>query len=198
LGVAFNGWADVDQALSASAQVVNSLVGVKYISAGGGNDNGKFTSARLDGWVNAINSGKLSAYGGVALDVEECASSGLASGFLRVTAAAKAKGMQTIVTVSHSAPYGCSDKVALMNAFFGDSNTDYLSPQLYTSGNEASPDFTADAVSWESYAGAHASLIPSIVNGGHFAATSSYFASKGLTVKGYVQWAHASEDAKVV
>merc|ERR1712048_990603 len=139
-----------------------------------------------------INSGQFSKYQGIALDVEECTETGLASSFLAATAAAKSKGMETIVTISHSAPYGCSDKRDLMLAFFDDANTDYLSPQLYTSGGESAPDFTADAVSWDEYRQSKAALIPSIVDGTHYAATESYFSGKGIATKGYVQWAHAS------
>merc|ERR1711976_891930 len=110
-----------------------------------------------------INSGQLSKYQGIALDVEECMETGLASSFLAATAAAKSKGMETMVTISHSAPYGCSDKRDLMHAIFADINTDYLGPQLYTSGAESEPDFVYDGVSWEEYASYKGRIIPSIV-----------------------------------
>jgi len=147
-----------------------------------------------------INAGQLSKYQGLALDVEECSETGLAPSFLAATAAAKAKGMETMVTISHSAPYGCSDARDLMLAFFADAHCDYLSPQLYTSGAEAAPDFTETAVgsvTWEEYLQSKARIIPSIVDGTHYAATQSYFAGKGIALSGYVQWAHATSEMTV-
>merc|ERR1712048_749885 len=108
--------------------------------------------------------------GGLALDVEEC-DSGLASSFTDVLATAKSVGMETMVTISHSAPYGCDDASTLMQAFFADVNTDYLSPQMYTSGEERSPDFeeTTDAgVTFAEFAESRAAIIPSIVDESHY------------------------------
>jgi hypothetical protein len=48
------------------------------------------------------------------------------------------------VTVSHSAPVEAdtaADSVAYINAWVTDTNIDILSPQLYTSGTESSPDY---------------------------------------------------------
>jgi len=191
LGVAFNGWADPAQALSDSAGVYNDLAGTKYISIGGGNANGSFSLERLQDLVGLINSGSFEGWHGIALDVEECSETGLASAFLKATAAAKAKGFDTMVTVSHSAPYGCTDASELMSTFFADSNTDYVSPQLYSSGAESSPDFaeTTDAgVPWSQYVGMRAKLIPSVVDGTHYSATRDFFAALGVPVAGYVQW----------
>lgn len=184
-------------ALADSEAVYGSLVGRKYISIGGGNENGAFSKARLDSLASMIKSGQFSKYQGLALDVEECSEVGLASSFLAATAAAKAAGMETMVTVSHSAPYGCSDKRDLMLALIGDINCDYLSPQLYTSGEEGLPDFTADGITWEEYGQSRGKIIPSIVDGTHYPATQSYFAGKGVPLSGYVQWAHATSAVEV-
>lgn len=191
IGVAFNGWAEPSSALADSEGVYDSLVGRKYISIGGGNDNGAFTKVRLQTLVSMINSGKFSKYQGIALDVEECHETGLASSFLAATAAAKSKGLETMVTISHSKPYGCNDGRELMQAFFSDTNCDFLSPQLYSGGGESTPDFTAVGVQWEEYIGSHARIIPSIVDESHYAATKTYFQGKGVALSGYVQWAHA-------
>lgn len=188
LGVAFNGWADPQSALDDSAAVRSSLVGTKYISIGGGNDNGAFSLARVQDLESKIKAGAFSDWQGIALDVEECHETGLSDAFARVTAAAKAKGLETMVTVSHSQPYGCADAEALMRGFFADPNVDYHSPQLYTSGEEASPDFTAVGTSWEQYASAKGRLVPSLVDGSHYAAASDFFSGKGSALAGYVQW----------
>jgi hypothetical protein len=191
LGVAFNGWADPASALSDSVAVKSSLVGTKYISVGGGNDNGAFSLARVQDLEAQIKAGAFDGWEGIALDVEECHETGLGPAFQAVTAAAKARGLQTMVTVSHSQPYGCDDAEALMAAFFEDGNTDYMSPQLYTSGDEASPDFTAVGTSWEQYGSSKAQLIPSIVDSTHYDAVSQHFNALGIEVQGYVQWASA-------
>jgi len=196
-GVAFSGWADPSSALADSAGVYNSLVGRKYISIGGGNKNGRFNTARLASLVSMLDAGKFSQYQGLAIDLEECYETGLAPSFLAVTAAAKAAGMETMVTISHSAPYGCEDKVDLMRAVFADSNTDYLSPQLYTSGAESEPDFVYDGISWEEYASYKGRIIPSIVDDTHYAATESFFAAAGAPVSGFVQWANVQSQVLV-
>lgn len=196
-GVAFNGWADPSTALSDSAGVYDSLVGRKYISIGGGNKNGRFSKDRLTSLASMLKAGKFSQYQGLAIDLEECSETGLASSFLAVTAAAKAAGLETMVTISHSAPYGCDDKVDLMRAVFADSNCDYLSPQLYTSGSESEPDFVYDGVSWEEYASYKGRIIPSIVDDSHYAATKSFFAAKGAPVSGFVQWASVKSQVLV-
>ena len=59
-------------------------------------------------------------------------------------AAAKGEGLTVVVTVSHSAPYEAdtpADSVAYINAMVADTNIDMLSPQLYSSGTEPSPDY---------------------------------------------------------
>jgi len=191
LGVAFNGWADPAAALADSVSVKSSLVGTKYISIGGGNNNGAFTLARVQDLKTSILAGNFDGWEGIALDVEECHDTGLGSAFQAVTAAAKSRGLQTMVTVSHSQPYGCDDAAALMTAFFEDENVDYMSPQLYTSGAEARPDFTAVGTTWNQYGNCKAALIPSIVDGTHYDEVTEHFNSLGMQLQGYVQWASA-------
>lgn len=151
-----------------------------------------FDSEKLNSLVSMINNGKFSKYQGIALDVEECMETGLASLFLSAMAAAKSKDLGTIVSVSHSSPYGCSDGHDLMTAFFADSNIDYISPQLYTSGDEISPDFDAITVAWDEYKQSRASLLPSIVDGTQYSSAQKYFSDIGIPISGYMQWAHKS------
>jgi len=191
LGVAFNGWADPGHALSDSAGVHNSLTGKKYISIGGGNANGRFSLALVRKLERSIKANGFSAWHGIALDIEECSETGLASAFQAVLAAAKGKGLETMVTVSHSAPYGCTDAHELMRVFLADGNTDYVSPQLYGAGTESSPDFseTTNAnVPWTQYVGMRPKLIPSIVDDTHYSPTIDFFTAAGVPVAGYVQW----------
>ncbi|MDX8399778.1 MAG: LysM peptidoglycan-binding domain-containing protein [Gallionellaceae bacterium] len=188
LSIAFSGWTDPTTALQESANVKDKLQGSKYISLGGGNEDGAFTSASLTSITNAINAGDFAGYDGIAYDVEE-GDSGLESLFSESFAAAKANGYKVLVTVSHSAPYGISDASDLMQSFFADPNIDYLSPQLYTTGEETSNDYaTSGGVEWSQYATAKAAVVPSIVNSSMYADAQIYFQEQGVSIKGFVQW----------
>lgn len=190
LSLAFSGWVDVESALTDSNTVLHNLVGTKYISFGGGNENGAFDSTQLTALTNAINQGVFDQYDGIAYDVEEGVS-GLETDFQLSFAAAKAKGFKVLVTVSHSAPYDISDAAELMNSFFADSNIDILSPQLYTTGEEAENNYdTSHGVSWASYAACKAAIVPSLITSAFYPSAQAYFAEQGVTLKGYIQWKH--------
>ena len=79
-------------------------------------------------------------------DVEEVeGSSGtMVPAFAKAFAAVKRGGLRVAVTTSHSAPYQCDtpeDAVAFVKAWTADANIDILSPQLYSSGSESSPEY---------------------------------------------------------
>ena len=97
------------------------------------------------------------------------------------------------MTVSHSAPYGAPDEAnaqSQMRAFFEDSNIDYLSPQLYTTGEEQENNYaTTYGVEWTWYAGAKPMICPSLVKASYYDSAVDYFAGKGVTLDGFVQWA---------
>lgn len=190
--VAFSGWADISSAKGDSSTVLGQAVGDAYIALGGGNEHGSFSSDSLAAATTAINNDELQDWAGLALDVEYCNASGLASSFQGVLAAAKSKGMKTLVTVSHSAPVGCPDQDALMDAFFQDANIDFLSPQLYTTGTETSPDFSVTSgsdITFDMYENARGAFLPSIVSASQFDAVVAQFPN--LAVDGFVQWSHA-------
>lgn len=196
--VAFSGWAEVSQAKEASLNVLDHAVGDAYLALGGGNEHGAFTSDLLEAATNAINNDELQDWAGLALDVEYCNETGLASSFQGVLAAAKSKGMKTLVTVSHTAPIGCSDQVGLMDAFFQDTNTDFLSPQLYTTGYETSPDFdetTGSGVSFAMYKNASAAFLPSIVSASQFGAVVAHLPDQAMD--GFIQWSHVVAEGGV-
>lgn len=191
LGIAFSGWTDPATALQNSAHLKNSLPGSKYICVGGGNSNGEFTSSSLSSITSAINAGSFAGYDGIAYDVEE-GNSGLESLFEQSFAAAKANGLKVLITVSHSAPYGISDANMLMQSFFANGNIDYLSPQLYTTGQETANDYaTSGGVTWTQYASAKAAVIPSIVDAGLYQSAQAHFQQQGVTLSGFIQWSQA-------
>jgi hypothetical protein len=188
-GVAFSGWTDPYQALQESSSIKSRLPGRKYISLGGGNSNGRFSYNDLTNIRNAINAGSFAGYDGIVFDIEE-GDGGLSDAFKSCFSAARAKGYYVLVTVSHSAPYGIPDAANLMRSFFPNSDINYLSPQLYSSGYETYNQYdTVAGVQWSEYASAKASVIPSIVTGSLYNDAASYFRSQGVTIDGYVQWA---------
>lgn len=190
-GIAFSGWADPWTAIQTSEAIHWKLPGTKYISLGGGNANGRFSQGTLDSITNAAYNGAFSGYDGVVFDIEE-GDSGLSGAFQNAFQAVKSKGMKVLVTVSHSAPYGIGDSADLMRSFFWNSNIDILSPQLYTSGEEWSNDFTTTAgVNWSEYANAKAAVVPSIVRSSLYWDAQGYFQSQGVSIQGYVQWSQS-------
>jgi len=191
LGVAFSGWVDPSTAISSSSTVKNSLPSPQYISLGGGNSNGAWTSALLSTVQSAISSGSFSSYQGIVFDIET-GDSGLSSAFQAAFSAANAKGLKVLVTISHSAPYDIGDASTLMSNFFSDSNINYISPQLYSTGSETSNDYsTSGGVAWSAYVGCKAKVVPSIVRASYYSSAKSYFAGIGITTAGYIKWAQS-------
>jgi len=93
------------------------------------------------------------------------------------------------VTISHSAPYGVSDAPDLMASFFPNANIDYMSPQLYTSGEEGQNDFAiSHGVQWTQYKNCRAAIVPSIVRASYYDNAHNYFKNIGVNITGYVQW----------
>jgi hypothetical protein len=189
MGIAFSGYTDPVAALRDSNIVFSSLAGEKYISFGGGDESGRMTASGLQSITDAIGSGLLNAYSGIAYDVEE-GDAGLESAFAESFVAAKAAGFKVLVTVSHSAPYGIADAADLMESFFTSGNIDFISPQLYTSGQEPGNDFAlSGGVTWDRYASAQAAIVPSIVRAAYYDNAVSTFAQYGVSIEGFVQWA---------
>jgi len=188
LAVAFSGWVDPATAVSNSASIKNSLPGTKYIGLGGGNSNGAWTSALVQSVASACNSGTFSGYNGIAFDIE-VGDSGLSSAFSSTFSTCKSKGFQILVTISHSAPYGIGDAGTLMSSFLSNSNIDIISPQLYTTGNEGSNDYTTSGgVGWAQYAGSRAKIVPSIVTGTLYNDAATQFGNYGVSIAGFIQW----------
>eukprot|EP01041_Mallomonas_annulata_P007854 gene7854-16071_t len=187
IGIAFSGFTDPTSAVTDSAPFKSLLPGLKFLSLGGGNAAGRMTASALSSIETAIRGGVFAGYDGLCFDVEE-GDSGLVSAFQSAFSTTKANGMQVLVTISHSQPYGISDAATLMTSFFADTNIDYLSPQLYTTGTETTNDFTNVGTTWTSYATAKAKIVPSIVCGSYYGSAVDYFSSQGVTLSGYVQW----------
>jgi len=178
--------------MSDSNNVINKLQGEKYISLGGGNGNGQWHASNLQSITTYCNQKMFTGYTGIAFDIEE-GDAGLSDLFISTFRACKNNGYKTLVTVSHSTPYGIPDGSALMGAFFSNAGTiDYMSPQLYTSGNEGSNDFTVNGVGWADYRPFSGKLIPSIVSANLYQNAQDYFAGLGINTVGFVQWSQTA------
>jgi len=189
MGVAFSGENDAQSALDESNGIRGKLQGSAYISIGGGDAAGRWTSAIVQKVTQYCSGKKFSGYTGVCFDVEE-GDGGLESQFAAAFSACKSAGYVVFVTTSHSAPYGFSDSAALMRAFISNRDIDYLSPQLYSSGNEKNNDYaTTNGVQFTEWAKSSAKIVPSIVGASYYADANSVFKSRfGINIDGYVRW----------
>jgi len=197
MGVAFSGWVDPVKAIADYHGPV--LKGDKYCSVGGGNDNGRFTPSRIQKITQSMKLFKQAGYDGLCYDVEEVVGNGsvLVAAFKTSFAACKQAGLKVFVTTSHTAPYKSDtpqDAVDLVKSWVSDPNVDFLSPQLYSSGEEKAPDFAetgncaSQGCTWQIWQGSHGTIVPSLANGSQYSAAESGLSKRGITIDGYVQW----------
>lgn len=188
--VAFNGWMNVDNILSQSSKVYDVLYGQKYVSFGGGTEAGRITAARLAAIDSAMEAGRFDQYVGVVYDVET-GDSGLTGQLLQSLKLAKGRGFKTVVTVSHSAPYGIADAHTVMNGILQSEDVDYVSPQLYTKGTEPENDYDiSQGYQWENYVNRadNVKIIVTIVDRTYYADAQRFFGDLGVTLIGFIQW----------
>ena len=179
--------------------------GAQYLSLGGGRSEAAFTPEALSGLVEGskdIEAIKDAGFAGVCFDVEEAHGSAedLISAFERSFIALKQAGLRVMVTTSHSAPYETDSdetRVALVDSWVRSDNIDYISPQLYSDGQETKPEYEAEDfnrnVDYKRYRNSKAKFVPSIASADQIDAVKAYFQLKGITVAGYVQWKQESE-----
>lgn len=205
-GVAFTGLNNVEGAIAgyntAASWCCPPLVGERYLCLGGGNGAGEFSADVLKDITANMWRVLAANYTGVVFDAEIISGSAddMIPRFALAFRQAKAIGLKVVVTMSHSAPYQTDtpqDAVAFVKAWVRDGNIDMVSPQLYSSGMESSPDlretfFCKDAgCSWMAYVESVPKFVPSIVNHSHFPAVQKFFQG-ALDVHGYIQWAQAA------
>ena len=187
LSIAFFGSVDPATAIQQSLNVKQDMLGEQYICLGGGNSHGKWTSDAIEKIVAAVRAKDFAGYDGLALDIEVGASH-LEEEFAQLFAVAQANDLDVLVTVSHSDPFGVGDKSTLMESFFGNSDIDYISPQLYTTGKETANDYDAVGIPFSDYARSIAPVIPSIVRAEFYEDAVKYFKAQGVGLAGYIQW----------
>jgi len=202
-GVAFTGWNILPRAWLQYGDNLPPLVGTKYVSVGGGDiRTGNISEEVLDdvgaSTTDIINAG----YDGVMYDVEYVLGSVdiMVPAFEKSFADVKAAGLLVAVTTSHSAPYSTDppeDAATYVSSWAQSTNVDILSPQLYTSGLEAEPDFAEtwncmisnNPCPWELYVGANAIFAPTIVSEDQYAQVQEYFLDNyNITTGGFFQW----------
>ena len=189
LAVCFSGWVTVSDVLNSCASVKSQLPGKKFLSFGGGNSNGRWNESVLTNIDFAIRNKQLVGWDGLVYSIHE-GDTGLATVFATSFANAKANGLSVLVTVSHSQPNSISDAVLLMISFFSNSNIDYLSPQLFTTGKETGNDYEVVGTSWNAFKSSKAKIIPSVVLGSRdYPTASAYFSQNhGIILSGFIQW----------
>lgn len=190
VSIAFSGWMDVDNMLSESNAIFDRLVGDRYITFGGGNENGRFTLARIQAIDNAIKAGRFDAYKGLVYDLE-IGNSGLTPALLVSFSLAKSKGFVVVVTVSHSLPYHIPDAMTVMSTVLSSAYVDYVSPQLYSWGTEPSNDYAiTGGYEWTNYVDCVPKVVPSIVEASYYKDAKNYFAGvgSGISLHGFFQW----------
>ena len=176
--------------------------GAQYLSLGGGANApdwevGPMLNDFVDGSA-PIAALKEAGFAGVCFDIEGTkGGQELIDGFESAFAVLRKNGLDVMITTSHSAPYGANSddiRIAMVKSWAKSSNVGYLSPQLYTSGGEGTPQLDAlmgelGDIPWDLYKGAKAKFVPSIVGKGQVAAVKKFFEGEvGVKVDGFVTW----------
>ena len=171
-----------------------------WITIGGGNAAGLFNQTTLTKIITDMPLVKRAKYSAIVFDVEEVdgPSSVNIPLFKRAFATAKGLGLKVVVTTSHSAPYATDtpqDAVNYLKEWVQDPNIDILSPQLYSSGMETSPEFAetstcaAAGCKWDLYKQFKGTFAPSIVSYGQYPAVQNFFQhSYGIIPGGFIEW----------
>lgn len=184
IGVTFSGWMPGSSQGDVPPNTQNKD---NFISYGGGNANGSWNSSNLSLLTtkNQLDKIKSLGYSGVCFDVEN--GTGTVSDFNNAFMAVKNAGLTVMVTTSHFAPYGFQNKDELGRDWIKNPNIDIYSPQLYTTGAEASNlwiNTGGSSISWKDMLQCVPKLAPSIVDDSMYADVKS----KLPNAVGFFQW----------
>ena len=179
--------------------------GVPFLGIGGATGNGMMTVEVLDTFTaHGLATIKDAGFQGVAFDMEMTGEGEIVKAQERAFANVKKAGLLVMVTTSHSAPYAAANeeiKEALVDSWVRSNDIDLFSPQLYTSGEEDEPEYDltacgapdadnpeASACTYERLKPMKAKWIPSLANEKQYPKVKKWFAAKGITIHGFMQW----------
>lgn len=157
-----------------------------WASYGGGNDAGSWSDANIESVIGFIPTITTLGYTGVVLDIEQSSEVISIARWNELYSAIKDANLVLCVTTSHFQPYGILENAAeLVSDWLQSTLIDYLSPQLYTSGNQK-------ANSWQDFNSAYKTsvpkVIPSIVQSTYYATVPVTVTSQLPNAVGYIQW----------
>lgn len=200
LGICFSGYSAVETALEKCKKTVAGLNEKKWITIGGNGykGHGIITPAKLDATGAAAQKIKDAGFVGVIFDAEvvDGATEDLVKAFQTASKDLAHATLQVGVTTSHSGPFkyeGGAEGPPIVKAWVADPHLDIISPQLYSGGKETKPQtITTEACpgcTWDLYKSpAKAVIAPSIVTADQYEQAKAFFATQGISTKGYIQW----------
>jgi hypothetical protein len=184
--------------------------GVPFLGIGGATGNGMITVEALDAFTgHGLAMIKDAGFQGVSFDMELTGEGDIVAAQEKAFANVKKAGLLVMVTTSHSAPYAAASeeiKEGLVDSWIKSKDIDLFSPQLYTSGSEEEPEYDltacgapdadnpeASACTYERLKPMKAKWIPSLANGKQYPKVKKWFAEKGITTHGFMQWGGEQE-----
>ena len=144
IGILFGGEsprAAIDTNINSAYKITS---GKKFLNLGGGLDSGIWNIGDFDYINQKLSEIKKAGWEGVCYDVEVCPPNvSFVDAFKNSFAKCKQEGLQVLVTMSHTNPYKCQTGAGqgmdMVKSWMSDSNIDYISPQLYSSGDDLEP-----------------------------------------------------------
>lgn len=144
MGILFGGESP-RQAIDININKASTITsGKKFLNLGGGLESGIWNITDFDYINQKLTEIKRAGWDGLCFDVEVCTPNvSFVDAFKNCFAKCKQAGLQVLVTMSHTNPYQCQSGAGqgmdLVNSWINDSNVDYISPQLYSSGETLEP-----------------------------------------------------------
>lgn len=144
IGILFGGESP-KQAIDININKASTITAAKkFLNLGGGLESGIWNITDFDYINQKLPDIKKAGWDGICFDVEVCTPGvSFVDAFKNCFAKCKQAGLQVLVTMSHTNPYQCQSGAGqgmdLVNSWIADSNVDYISPQLYSSGDALEP-----------------------------------------------------------
>ncbi len=157
----------------------------KLLNLGGGDPKtGSWNLSDFDYINSKLSAIKSAGWDGLCFDVEICPPDiSFVEAFKNCFAKCKKAGLIVFVTMSHLVPYACKTGAGqgtdLVNASIADPNVDYISPQLYTKGDEL------EASDLSGFASVKHKMLPSIPTESDWV---DFDKKVNLVCPGYIIW----------